>query len=244
MTDEHVDHLLRSADHADSPNGPRRPSLVVFDVNETLSDMSPMAARFDDVGAPAHLATTWFAALLRDGFSLAAVGVNESFATLAAESLRVALQGQSLDRSTDDAVQHVMEGFAGLPVHPDVPDGVRALAHAGIRLVTLSNGSSSVAESLLNRAGLRDQFEALLSVEDAPLWKPAAAAYAHALEQSVVDPMDAMLVAVHPWDIDGAARAGLATAWINRGDGRYPSYFRTPDLTVSSLTELADELTS
>lgn len=243
MTNEHADHALPGSDHPVSPDGPRPPSLIVFDVNETLSDMSPMAQRFEDVGAPAHLAKTWFAGLLRDGFSLTAVGENESFATIAAEALRVALDGQSLDRGTEDAVQHVMEGFAGLPVHPDVPDGIRALADAGIRLVTLSNGSTSVAEALFDRAGIREHFEALLSVEDAPLWKPAAAAYAHALKSCAVDPMEAMLVAAHPWDIDGAARAGLATAWINRGGGPYPNYFRAPDLTATSLTELANELT-
>ena len=32
-----------------------------------------------------------------------------------------------------------------------------------------------------------------------------------------------MLVAVHPWDIDGASRAGLVTAWLNRSGGPYPS---------------------
>ena len=50
----------------------RDPSVVVFDVNETLSDMSPMARRFADVGAPEHLAKLWFATLLRDGFALTA----------------------------------------------------------------------------------------------------------------------------------------------------------------------------
>ncbi len=225
-----------------SPDGLRRPSLIVFDVNETLSDMSPMAERFVDVGAPAHLAQAWFAGLLRDGFALTAVGVNESFASIAAEALRVSLDGQSLDRTSKDAVQHVMDGFAGLPVHQDVPDGIRALANGGFRLVTLSNGSTSVAEELFDRSGIREYFEALLSVEDAPLWKPAPAAYAHALERCAVDRTDAMLVAVHPWDIDGAGRAGLATAWINRGGAPYPDYFGAPDLSVGYLTELAGEL--
>ncbi len=201
-----------------------------------------MTERFTDVGAPAHLAKAWFAGLLRDGFSLTAVGVNESFAAIAAEGLRVVLDGLALNRSVEDAVQHVMDGFASLPVHPDVPDGIRALADAGIPLVTLSNGSVSVAEALFDRSGIRQYFAALLSVEDALLWKPAAAAYTYALERCEVEPRDAMLVAVHPWDIDGAARAGLATAWINRGGGHHPDYFQAPDLSVGSLTALADEL--
>jgi 2-haloacid dehalogenase len=89
---------------------------------------------------------------------------------------------------------------------------------------------------------IHDHFESLLSVEQAGTWKPAAGAYAYALEQCGVEAMDAMLVAVHPWDIDGAARAGLATAWIDRNSGRYPEYFRAPDLAAPSLVELADQL--
>ena len=73
MTNQGTDHPVATRDQPVSPDGPRRPALLVFDVNETLSDMSPMGQRFEDVGAPAHLATTWFAGLLRDGFALTAV---------------------------------------------------------------------------------------------------------------------------------------------------------------------------
>ncbi len=201
-----------------------------------------MAQRFADVGAPEHLAKTWFAGLLRDGFALTVSGVSEPFARLGAEALHVSLAGQPLNRDPEDAVRHIMSGFAELEVHPDVPDGVRALSELGIRLVTLSIGSTEVAEGLLESAGLRDHFERLLTVEDAGLWKPAPVAYRYALDQCGVDGMDAMLVAVHPWDIDGAARADLATAWISRNDGRYPAYFSAPDLRVSSLTDLAAQL--
>jgi 2-haloacid dehalogenase len=222
--------------------GLSRPAVLLFDVNETLSDMSPLRQRFEDVGAPAHLVATWFAGLLRDGFALTAVDASTSFARLAAEALRVSLHAVELNRAVDDAVQHVMDGFSDLPVHPDVPDGVRALHSLGIRLVTLSNGSTSIAEGLFSRAGIRDQFEALLSVDDAGIWKPAEAAYAYALRQCGVEPADAMLVAVHPWDTDGAARAGLATAWLNRHGGLYPRYFTAPDVSVQSLTDLVEQL--
>jgi len=69
---------LSSVDHPVSPDGPRRPSVLLFDVNEMLSDMSPMAGRFEEVGAPGHLAKTWFAGLLRDGFALTVAGVGPS----------------------------------------------------------------------------------------------------------------------------------------------------------------------
>ncbi len=216
--------------------------MLIFDVNETLSDLTPLSQRFEDVGAPAPLRATWFAGLLRDGFALTAAGTSAPFLDLARESLMLTLRDQALDRSVEAAVEHVLEGFAGLAVHPDVPGGIRALAEQGLRLTTLSNGAASVAQSLLERAGLGARFERLLSVEDAGRWKPAPESYAYALDQCGVAAQDAMLVAVHPWDIDGAARAGLATAWLERGGAPYPAYFREPDLRATSCLDLAAQL--
>ncbi|SDX99011.1 2-haloacid dehalogenase [Modestobacter sp. DSM 44400] len=218
------------------------PSVIVFDVNETLSDMSPMAQRFIDIGAPEHLAKLWFATLLRDGFALTAAGGQRPFAQLGVDALHTVLHDVNLDRSLDAAIDHVISGFSDLGVHPDVPDGVRALRRSGRRLVTLSNGSAQVAERLFGDAGIREEFEALLSVEDAGAWKPARAAYEYAARTCGIDLGDMLLVAVHPWDIDGAARAGMATAWINREGSGYPDVFTAPALTATSLAELADVL--
>ena len=51
-----------------------------------------------------------------------------------------------------------------------------------------------------------------------------------------------MLVSVHPWDTDGARRAGLSAAWVNWSGVDYPSYFRTPSVDVDSLVDLVDWL--
>ncbi len=77
-----MDTTLPSSDRPISIAGPRLPAVILFDVNETLSDMSPIAKRFLDIGAPAHLAATWFATLLRDGFALTAAGSTAPFAQL------------------------------------------------------------------------------------------------------------------------------------------------------------------
>jgi 2-haloacid dehalogenase len=212
------------------------PSLVVFDVNETLSDLTPLAARFEEVGLPGSVGPLWFASVLREGFALTSAGSTARFADIGREVLLDLLPGDVAD--PDAAVQHVLTGFMSLDVHPDVVPGVRALRAAGMRLVTMSNGASAVAAALLGRAGVEDEFEALLSVEDAGIWKPAAGAYRFVGSRCGVPVEDMLMVAVHPWDLDGAARAGLKTAWVNREGRRYPAYATPPTYTVTSLEEL------
>jgi 2-haloacid dehalogenase len=219
-----------------------RPDVVVFDVNETLSDMTPMARCFADVGAPGELAAVWFASVLRDGFALTITGDNEKFGRLAEDSLRMVLADVSPSRPPDDAMRHILAGFSELGVHPDVREGVRLLASGGISLVTLSVGAPNVAERLLTRAGILDYFERLLSVEDVRAWKPAPAAYAHAVRECGVEAGKMMLVAAHPWDIHGAHRAGLRTGWISRRPAPYPEYFAAPDLRAPSLAALARQI--
>ena len=217
-------------------------SVIIFDVNETLSDMSPMEFRFVEVGAPGYLARIWFASLLRDGFALAASGGSEKFSMIGTEILHDLFRGVALTCPLDEAVSHVVEGLGALNLHPDVADGVRALKDSGYRVATLSNGSTQLAQAMLTRAAIRDSFDALLSVEDAPAWKPVGSAYHYAAKALGVQPADLLLVAVHPWDIHGAAHAGLRTGWINRDNVPYPSYFAQPDYTVPTLRELAARL--
>ncbi len=110
-------------------------SVVVFDVNETLSDLTPMGQRFADVGAPEWTAKVWFASLLRDGFALTAAGTTERFSTIGEGALRSVLAGQTLTRNLDAAIAHIMSGFLELAVHPTYPT-------ACARLLPLEHASS------------------------------------------------------------------------------------------------------
>ncbi|MCM2579585.1 haloacid dehalogenase type II [Streptomyces meridianus] len=219
------------------------PRAIVFDVNETLSDMAPLQARFEEVGAPGSLAPTWFAGVLRDGFALTAAGGYAEFGEVAADGLRGLLPPES-GRSGDAeaAVQHILGGFDRLTVHPEVPDAVRVLRGGGMRLATMTNGSAAFTRGLLERAGIEDCFDELLDVGGPRTWKPGRAAYEYAVERLGVKAEQALLVAVHPWDLDGARRAGLGAAWLRRGASFYPSSMTAPSLVAEDLGELADLL--
>lgn len=215
----------------------RSPDVIVFDVNETLSDMAALGEAFSRAGAPPQAAPAWFAGILRDGFALAATGGNTGFAEIARQGL-TRLLGEQDVASVAAGTEVVMTALLELDVHPDVVPGVEALAGVA-ELVTLSNGAASLAEDLLRRAGVGKHFTRLLSVEDAPAWKPARTAYEYAVSRCGTEPGGMLLVAVHPWDIHGARAAGWRTAWLNRTGATYPTYFAAPDLEVADLPALA-----
>ena len=216
-----------------------RPELIVLDVNETLSDLSGLHDAFRAVGLAAHDRDAWFAGVLRDAFALTILGENPSFADIASASLRARLAAAGSSGDSEVAARQVMEQFTQLEPHPDVVPGLLALADLGCRIVTLSNGSADVARALLANTEARTVIEDYLTVSDAGAWKPASTAYAFALEQTDVAASRAMLVAAHPWDIAGASRAGLRTAWISRGGAVYPDHFVRPDVEAASMVELA-----
>ncbi len=84
--------------------------LVVLDVDESLSDLSPPRKRFTGSGAPVHLLETWFAATLRDGFALAVAGRSQPFPAVGAAVLRGLLNGLDLSRPLDEAVSTCSTG--------------------------------------------------------------------------------------------------------------------------------------
>lgn len=219
----------------------RRPEVLVLDVNETLSDMEPMRARFEAVGLPGHALDTWFAATLRDGFALTAADSYAAFRTIGGDLLRSMLLVEGLN-ATDATVTSVLSGFTQLHAHPDVAPGLRWLRDLGFRLVTLTNGAAAMSEQMFVEAGVLHLLEHRLDVSMPGRWKPHATAYRYAAEvcRTEVDRM--ALVAVHPWDIDGARRAGMLGYYLDRRQTPYPQAFLPPDLTAPDLESLAETL--
>jgi 2-haloacid dehalogenase len=211
----------------------------VLDVNETLSDMGPVGDVLDRHGAPRALADAWFAAVLRDGFALSLHRRAPAFLNLCRDGLRVALHGlDRLDAPVPEVVDDVLATMSRLGVHDDVSPGLRALADAGHTLTAFSNGSEAAIRGLLERSELSDVVAHVLSVEGGPVWKPHPDAYASAAARLGASPSDLTMVAVHPWDLDGAGSAGFRTAWLDRGGSPWPDSFRPPDERVRRLTDL------
>ena len=150
------------------------PAVAFLDVNETLSDPAVLGERFEHVGAPRYLLPTWFASTLRDGIALAASGDYAEFQDVAhAVPSYAARRGPATERAAGEGRRaHHRRDRRRLPVHPDVPPGIRALNEAGVRIATLTNGGAAVAKGLLERSGLDGLVERNLTVAEVRRWKP------------------------------------------------------------------------
>src|SRR5262249_15032450 len=116
-----------------------RATVVLFDVNETPSDLEPLRGRLEQVGAPAQPLDTWFASTLRDGSALAAAGASADFRAVAVGVLRGLLAGiGTLRGDSGKAAEQVVSGLAELDLHPDAPEGITNLADRGVRMATLT----------------------------------------------------------------------------------------------------------
>jgi 2-haloacid dehalogenase len=213
--------------------------VLVLDVNETLSDLEPMRARFVAAGLPAHSLDTWFASTLRDGFALTAAGAYADFRTVGVDVLSAQLAAVGLE-PTEETIGAVLSGMTELSLHPDVEPGLRRLHESGLRIISLTNGSAAMSERMFTDGGIMPFLEHRLDVGTPRQWKPHRAAYQYAADVCGVSPDRMALVAVHPWDIDGARRAGLQGYYVDRRGTPYPKAFLEPDLVAPDLLGLAD----
>jgi 2-haloacid dehalogenase len=111
-------------------------------------------------------------------------------------------------------------------------------------VAALSNAHTALLVDLVRHADLR--FDALISAELARVYKPASVVYRTTAQLLDLEPAELMLVAAHPADLEGARRAGLRTAFIDRpleyGSGSPGREDPHADESVTELSELAERL--
>ncbi|WP_411080697.1 haloacid dehalogenase type II [Streptomyces sp. cmx-18-6] len=126
-----------------------------------------------------------------------------------------------------------------LPPWPDTVTGLARLAER-FPLIGLSNASRTALLGLNAHAGLR--WHQALSAEDSRTYKPDPAVYRLAVTVSGRPPERLLMVAAHAWDLRGAQRLGLRTAYVARPVGDPPSPSDRFDLYADDLGHLADQL--
>ncbi|HZQ53269.1 MAG TPA: haloacid dehalogenase type II [Bryobacteraceae bacterium] len=220
-----------------------RPSILVFDVNETLLDIEAMAPLFAQLFGDAQVLREWFGQLVLYSGVVTLSGLYQDFFALGQGVLRMLAEIHKVDIHSSD-IDELKTRMLNMPAHPDVPPGLSLLKNAGFRLVTLTNSPTHPQGSPLERAGMARFFERQFSVDSVQQFKPAPKVY-----QMVASMLDApvsslCMVASHVWDTIGAQSAGYSAALLARS-GNVPltvDGLPQPDCIAPDLVQLANQL--
>jgi 2-haloacid dehalogenase len=111
-----------------------------------------------------------------------------------------------------------------------------------LRLARRSADAADAARSALADAGLLEHMHAVVGADAVGAYKPDPRVYRHALDVLGLDADETWFVAGHWWDVAGAKRVGLRTAWLARDEGALLASAPEPDVRAADLKEAAEAI--
>ncbi len=212
---------------------------LVFDAYGTLYDVhsvkkacdSPFPEKGETISAE------WRKKQLEYFFQRQMMGRYRPFDEVTRDALRYACkaEGAKLTKENEDML---MEAYLELDLFEEVEGVLGKLSDK--QRVVFSNGSGNMIGPLVNGSKIVDDIDMVISADEIKQYKPAAAAYAHALDRLGVERNEVLFMSSNSWDIMGAASFGFHTAWINRGHAQPETLDIQPDRAYTDLNGILE----
>lgn len=188
----------------------------VFDAYGTLFDVHSAVRRGgQSLGAKADaVSELWRQKQLEYTWLRSLMGAHADFQQVTADGLAFALAACGV---RDTGLQEDLMGlYLSLDAYEEVGGTLSALKRAGLTTAILSNGSPAMLAAAVQSAGLAQHLDAVLSVEEVGVYKPAVRVYQLAVDRLGVPREAICFLSSNCWDAKGAAHFGFRVAWINR----------------------------
>ena len=219
------------------------PTVLVFDVNETLLDIGTLTPLFLRLFGDAAVSRAWFAQLVLHSQSVTLAGLYQPFGALGAGVLRMLGAIHAVAVAEAD-IAELETRILAMPAHADVLPALERLRDAGFRLVTLTNSAPAPGTSPVARTGIARFVERQFSADAVRRFKPAPEVYRQVSEALDLPPAAFCMVAAHAWDTLGAQGLGWAGALVTRpGNAALPvPGLPVPDVVAPDLSALAEAM--
>jgi len=143
----------------------------------------------------------------------------------------------SVAQALIDAHRAALAGAATFPEH--YGPLLRRLARTHQLAVVSNFDYSPTALAILEAAGVRDLFAAIVVSDEVGWRKPRPDIFRRALDLTGADPARTLFVGDKPEiDVAGAHRVGMDAAWINPGREKLPAGVKAPEYEIRDLSEL------
>lgn len=119
---------------------------ILFDINETVLDLSSLKPKFKAAFGDEAVTATWFSMLLHASTVCILTDIKTNFATLAGNMLDTVAARLGV-QLTDEMRADILDSFASLPPHADIKPALTRLRSAGYRTVAFTNSSLKLVSS-------------------------------------------------------------------------------------------------
>lgn len=216
-------------------------AACVFDAYGTLFDVhSPVGKVASKLGADADaISALWRQKQLEYTWLRSLMGAHADFWQVTGDALDYALASHAI--ADKGLREELMTLYLTLDAYPDAAPALAALREAGLKTAILSNGSPEMLHSAVDSAGLADRLDAVISVEDVGIYKPAPRVYQRAVSRLRAGEAGAIcFVSANPWDAQGGAHFGYQVARVNRFGLRDDNIPGRPHALIKTLEDLPD----
>jgi len=198
-------------------------NVLAFDAYGTLFDVYSVTSLCESLfpGRGSSLAQLWRAKQLQYSLLRSLMGRYEDFWRVTEDALVYAAKNLALELSATSR-SALMGEYLKLSLFPDVRPGLEALKAQGTRLVILSNGAPAMLNAAAKHAGIIALLETVLSADEVRVFKPDPRVYQLIGSRLHIPTQAIGFVSSNPWDVSGAASAGLTAMWIQRAPGDPP----------------------
>jgi 2-haloacid dehalogenase len=209
---------------------------LVFDAYGTLFDVHSVQRRCEECwpGRGAALSAAWRAKQLEYTWLRSLMRAYKPFSEVTRDALEHSCEALRLPLSPAQKEQ-LMGEYLKLALFADV-----ALQGLPGKKAILSNGSPDMLDPLVRQSGL--SLDAVLSVDELKIFKPAPQVYALAVKRLGVEATRIGFVSSNCWDALGAKAFGFTVFWINRSGAPVDRLGPQPDAILSSLGDLREVL--
>ena len=214
---------------------------VFFDINETLLNLNILKKQFDKNFEDKYVLKYWFTKLLYSSTIMGIMNEYKNFGELADVALENLFFENNKPLSSETKAK-ILGEFRRLPAYEDVRPALSMLKKNNIRIIAVSNSSLEMIKEQLTNAGIIQLFDSYYSVDNVKKYKPFKEIYFSAAKLENLKTKDIVMVATHDWDLFGAKKAGLTTAYIKRKEEIYHPYYLQPDFKDSNLCDLMQQI--
>jgi len=215
----------------------------VFDAYGTLFDFGSAAAACADVlgDDAARLTALWRDKQITYTWLRAVQGRHADFWQVTGDGLDFALA--AMDRTDPALRERLMNLYLTLAPFPDAVEALRRVRVGGMKTAILSNGSPAMLAPLVEAAGIGGLLDAVMSVEEAGVFKPSPKVYQLAVDRLGVRPAEIVFLSSNGWDAYAASAFGMRVVWCNRYAQPRERLPGAPDYEIRTLAELPALLT-